>query len=167
MKKFREKAYRLWGKSRVKWAWRKARLKPPERNDGRPPPPHQTMNDLLPQALKEYIALSQMGREPAATKEELLSLFRRRRGYTKSEQIRTIYRGEEVDYQHCCHGRKDGRSMPWDWIPCEKAIHPPEGWVIAFLGAKETPPVHSATKVSRNHRGRTRCRVGRRTTGVG
>jgi hypothetical protein len=34
--KYREIAYRLWDKSRVKWAWRKARLKSPERDDGRP-----------------------------------------------------------------------------------------------------------------------------------
>jgi hypothetical protein len=57
------------------------------------------MNVLFPEALKRYIELSQAGMEPAATKEELLSLFRRRRGYTRSEQLKAIYPGEEVDYQ--------------------------------------------------------------------
>jgi hypothetical protein len=29
--------------------------------------------------------------------------------------------------------------MPWDWLG-EKAVHPPEGWTVAFLGLKNTPP---------------------------
>jgi hypothetical protein len=29
--------------------------------------------------------------------------------------------------------------MPWDWLG-EKAVHPPEGWTVAFLGPKHTPP---------------------------
>jgi hypothetical protein len=58
------------------------------------------MNELLPQALKEYIKLSQQGMEPAATKEELLALFTKRRGYSVREQIDHIHRGEEIDYQH-------------------------------------------------------------------
>jgi hypothetical protein len=82
--RYRELAYRMWGKASVTLAWRKARLKPPERADGLPPPPHKTMNDLLPEALQRYIELSQQGLEPVATKEELLALFRKRRGYTKS-----------------------------------------------------------------------------------
>jgi hypothetical protein len=122
---YRETAYRLWGKSRVKWAQKRARLKPPDRGDGRPSPRHKTMNDLLPQALKTYIELSQQGLEPVAIRDELLALFRKRPGYTRREQAELIYRGEEVDYQHCCHGLKDMRSMPWDWIPCAQAIQPP------------------------------------------
>jgi hypothetical protein len=137
--RYRDLAYRKWGKARVKWAWRKARLKPPDREDGMPPPPHETMHDLLPEALKSYIALSQAGMEPAATKEELLAMFRKRRGYTRREQEDILYRGEEVDWRHCCHGRKDMRSMPWDWLG-EKAVHPPEGWTVAFLGPEHTPP---------------------------
>jgi hypothetical protein len=95
--KYRDLAYRRCGKARVKWTWRKARLKPPEREDGRPPPPHKTMNDLLPGALKRYIELSQQGLEPVATKEELLALLRKRRGYTRREQDMIMYPGEEVD----------------------------------------------------------------------
>jgi hypothetical protein len=101
------------------------------------------MNDLLPQALKEYIELSQQGMEPVATKEELLAPFRKRRGYTVKEQSDRIYRGEEVDYQHVHRWpglRLPGATMPWDWIPCEKEIHLPEGWTIAFLGARAMPP---------------------------
>jgi hypothetical protein len=96
------------------------------------------MNELFPQALKEYIELSQQGMEPVATKEELLALFRKRRGYSVTEQMEHIYRGEEVDYQHV-HRRSDlklpGATMPWKWIPVDRAIHPPEWWTIAFLGA--------------------------------
>jgi hypothetical protein len=139
--RYRDLVYRLWGKARVEWAWRKARLKPPERDDGMPPPPHQTAHYLLQEALKQYISLSQQCREPVATKEKLLALFRKRRGYTRSEQEDILYQGEEVDWRHV-HNREGlpGGTMPWDWIPCAQAIHPPEGMTIAFLGEHRYPP---------------------------
>jgi hypothetical protein len=76
-----------------------------------------------------------------ATKEELLALFRKRRGYTKWEQETILYQGEEVDWRHV-HSRngRPGGTMPWDWIPCAQAVNPPEGMTIAFLGAHRYPP---------------------------
>jgi hypothetical protein len=82
-KHHRQLAYNMYGKARVKWAWRKARFKSPERADGLPPPPHKTRNDLLPQARRDYTKLSQEWLEPIATNEDLLSLFRKRRGHTQ------------------------------------------------------------------------------------
>jgi hypothetical protein len=47
---YRRDAYRMYGKARVKWAWRKAILKPPLRDDGLSPTPRRTPNDLIPPA---------------------------------------------------------------------------------------------------------------------
>jgi hypothetical protein len=78
LSKYRKDAYRMYGKAQTKLAWRKAILRPPLRDDGLPPP-HRTLNDLLPEALKESQRLCQEGKEPPATKEELFTLFRRSR----------------------------------------------------------------------------------------
>jgi hypothetical protein len=138
--RYRKEAYRMYGKARAKWAWRKAILKPPLRDDGLPPPPHRTMNDLLPPALKEYQRLCQDGKEPPATKEELFALFRRRLTYTREEVTELLYPGEEVDWRHCCHGRRDGRSMPWDWFSANEIEDLPPDMTLVFLGEKARVP---------------------------
>jgi hypothetical protein len=101
------------------------------------------MNGLFPQALKDYIELSQQGLEPVATKEELLALFKKRRAYTPEGQEEHFYLGKEVDWRHV-HRRQGLRApcatMPWDWILGDKPTNPPEGMTIAFLGAHAMPP---------------------------
>jgi hypothetical protein len=96
------------------------------------------MNDLPPQTLKEYIRLSQDGRDPPATKKELLALFKKRRGYTQCELGGALYPGEELDCLHMC--RPPGGSMPWDWVGTYQAAHLPEGTAIAFLGVRARMP---------------------------
>jgi hypothetical protein len=118
--RYRQLAYNTPGKSRLKWA----RLRPPERGDGISAPPPRTLDDLLPGAVREYIEQNRAGKEPVMTKEELLQLFRTRRGHTRSELGRELYQGEDVDYQHR-HDREGRRgcTMPWEWIPVERATH--------------------------------------------
>jgi hypothetical protein len=108
--RYRRLAYNRFGKARVKLAWRKVILKPPEREVGLPPPRHQTMNDRLPQALKEYTRLSQEGKEPPATKEELLALFRDKRGHTRDELIAAVDRSTLVAPR--CHGTGSAHTKP-------------------------------------------------------
>jgi hypothetical protein len=49
--------------------------------------------------------------------------------------------GEEVDYKlRHNRGWRPGGTMPWNWIPVEQATNPPEGMVMAFLGAHRYPP---------------------------
>jgi hypothetical protein len=93
------------------------------------------LNDLPPEAIKKYQQLFQDGKEPMATKEELLTMFKRRRPeYGQEERMDNLYPGEEVDYLHR-HSRKDGRSMPCDWLGAAASQVPP-GKTIAFLGPK-------------------------------
>jgi hypothetical protein len=136
--KYRQAAYAIWGKAKIKCAWRHAELRQPDRTDG---PPHRkhTMNELMPEAIKKYQRLCQEGKDPMATNAELLSMFRKRTPeYGNAERGDKMYPGVEVDYLHC-RSRPDGRTMPCDWLG-EQASQVPPGKVIAFLGPRARCP---------------------------